>query len=73
MNVADTIDTYGLDRLRSVSGIPRRTLYRWKKEGIPGKGTARDMRLQQLQAAVEQIEAADKPAAKAKPKKRKAA
>ncbi|CAB4165070.1 hypothetical protein UFOVP833_23 [uncultured Caudovirales phage] len=64
MDIAKTIETYGLMALVAASGIPRRTLYRWKRNNaIPGEGAAYEMRLNQFKLGV----------VKLRPKKRKAA
>jgi hypothetical protein len=58
-----TVKIYGADRLADLTGLSRRTIYRWAAEGIPGDGMIRELR----EAAVSKALQA---AAKAKASKR---
>ena len=51
-NPTKLIDTYTPERLSDVSGIPPRTIYRWRQlKAVPGKGVAKQWRIDQLKAA----------------------
>lgn len=68
MNLSpETIKLYGADRLSEVTGLSRRTIYRWAADGIPGDGTIRAIRESVIAKAFQQINAPRKAA------KRKAA
>lgn len=61
-NPSRIIDKYTPERLSDVSGIPRRTLYRWRQKGkVAGKGVAQKWRIDQLKAAAEKLKASEAP------------
>ncbi len=56
MNLSpETIKLYGADRLSEVTGLSRRTIYRWAANGIPGDGTIRAIRNAVIVRALQQI------------------
>lgn len=55
-NPSRIIDKYTPERLSDASGIPPRTLYRWRQQGkVAGKGVAQKWRIDQLKAAAEKL------------------
>lgn len=40
----DTVKAYGANQLATLTGLSRRTIYRWAAEGIPGDGIIREVR-----------------------------
>lgn len=51
--VTELIDELGVENLRRVSGIPKRTLYRWREENrIPGSGPRHEWTVRQFRDAV---------------------
>lgn len=80
--VSEIIAEVGIERLQRFSGIPLRTLYRWKEANrLPGSGSTLEWRISQFKVAAAQA-AAEKAKeeqqqrmapAKRSPKRRRAA
>lgn len=56
MNVARSINDYGVSRVAKATGYPISTIHRWATEArIPGKGKAKELRERELLAAFAEL------------------
>lgn len=56
MNVARSIENYGVSRVAKATGYPISTIHRWAKQArIPGKGKAKELRERELLAAFAEL------------------
>lgn len=59
--VKELIQEVGVETLRRITGIPKRTLYRWQaNDSIPGNGPRREWTVKQFQEAVAKARAEKK-------------
>jgi hypothetical protein len=56
MDISSAIRTRDVDALKAVTGIPRRTLYRWAQLGkVSGTGVVHDLRLKLLKDGLKKV------------------